>query len=92
MEQITASSISLDTKLGLFWGVTTTITITSLHEALQVYDKSLPVTTPSLPVTTPRGHSRGSHVLCLSRRSHKSFLEAVTYIVSRGDHVCRLLR
>ena len=48
MEQRTASSISLDTKLGLFWGVTTTtITINSLHKALQVYDKSLPVTTPA---------------------------------------------
>ena len=88
MEQRTANHISLGTKLGLFWGVTTTITITSLHKALQVCDKSLTVTTPACI----QGYSRGSHICRPSRRSRTSFLEAVTYVISRWDHVRRLSR
>ena len=87
-EQRAANSISLGTKQGLFWGVTATITITRLREALQVCDKSYPVTTPA----RIQGHSRGSHIPCLSRQLRTSFLEAVTYVVSRGNHVRRLLR
>ena len=92
MEQRTANSISLGTKLGLFWGVTTTITITSLHEALQVCDKSLPVTTPA----RIRGHGEhcdnNDHVRRLSRQSRTPSLAATTNVVSRGSHVCRLSR
>ena len=82
MGQRTANSISLGTKLGLFWGVTSTITITSLHEALQVCDKSLPVTTPA----RTRGHGEhcdyDDHVRRLSRQPRTSSLEAITYVVS----------
>ena len=83
MEQRTANSISLGTNLGLFWGVTSTITITSLHEALQVCEHcdhddhvrrlSRQSRTPSLAATT-NVVSRGSHVRCLSRRSRMLFL------------------
>ena len=88
MEQRTDSSISIGTKLGLFWGTNTIVTITSLHKALQVYYKSLPVTTPACIW----GHAWGIHVRRLSRRSHMSFLEAVMYVVSWGNHVCCLSR
>ena len=88
----TANNISLGTKLGIFWGVTTMISITSLHEALQVCDKSLPVTTPA----RTRGHGEhcdyDDHVRRLSRRSRTLILEAVTYVVSRGSHVRCLSR
>ena len=92
MEQRTTNSISLGTKLGLFWGVTTTITLTSLYEALQVCDKSLPVTTPA----RTRGHGEHcdyiDHVGRLSRQSCTPSLAATTHVVSRGSHVRCLLR
>jgi hypothetical protein len=64
------------------------VTITSLQEAFQVYDKSLPVSTPA----RIRGHSQGRHAHRLLRWSRTTFLEAVTYVVSRGDHIRCLLR
>ena len=67
MEQRTANSISLGTKLGLFWGVTVTITINSLHEALQVCDKSLPVTTPARIRGHGEHYDHDDHVRRLTR-------------------------
>ena len=88
----TTNSISLGTKQGIFWGVTTTSSIIILHNALQICDKSLLVTAPA----RPRGHGEhcgyDDHVRRLSRRSRRSILEAVTYVVSRVDHVRRLSR
>ena len=88
----TANSISLGTKLGIFWGVTTTISITSLHEALQICDKSLLVTTPA----RTRGHGEhcdyDDHVRCLSRQPGTSSLEAITYVDYRCSHVRRFSR
>ena len=92
MEQRTANSISLGTKLGLFWGVTTTITITSLHEALHVCHKLLPATTP----VRIQGHGEhcdhDDHVRRLSRQSRTPSLAGTTYVVSQGSHVRSLSR
>ena len=74
----TTNSISLGTKQGIFWGVTTTSSIIILHDALQNCDDSLQALS--------RGHGEhcgyDDHVRRLSRRSRKSILEAVTYVVS----------
>ena len=67
VEQEKTNSISLVTKLGLFWGVTTTILLTSLHEALQVCDKSLPVTTPARIRGHGEHYDHDDHVRRLSR-------------------------
>ena len=86
----TVNSISLGTKLGIFRGVTTTISLIILHDALQIWDKSLLVTTPA----RTRGHGEhcdyDDHVRRLSRQPGTSSLEAITYVVSRGSHVRRL--
>ena len=88
----TANSISLGTKLGIFWGVTTTSSILILHDALQICDKSLLVTTPA----RTRGHGEhydyDDHVRRLSRQPGTSSLEAITYVNSRGSHVRRFSR
>ena len=89
-EQETTNSISLVTKLGLFWGVTTTITITSLHEAL--CDNSLPFTTPARTRRHCDHCDHGDHAHCLSRQSRTPSLAATTNVVSRGSHVRRLSR
>ena len=88
----TTNSISLGTKHGIFWGVTTNISIIILHDALQIWDKSLLVTTPAC--TGGHGEHCGfdDHVRRLSRRSRTLILEAVTYVVSRGCHVRRFSR
>ena len=92
MEQRTTNSISLGAKLGLFWGVTTTSSIIILHDAFQICDNSLLVTTPACT----RGH--GEHcgyddpVRRLSRQLGTSSLEARTYVDSRGCHVRRFSR
>ena len=100
MEQRTANSIALGTKLGLFWGVTTTITITSLHEGLQVCDRHFPsqhrlvfedMVNPVIMMITVVV-SQECHARSLSRGPRTSFLKAVTYVVSQGDHVRRLSR
>ena len=88
----TTNSISFDTKLGIFLGVTTTSSIIILHNTLQICDKSLLVTTPA----RTRGHGEhcgyDDHVRRLSRQPGTSSLEAITYVDSGGSHVRRFSR
>ena len=92
MEQRTAISISLGTKLGLFWGVTTMITKTSLHKALQVCDKSLPITSPARIWGHSEHCDHDGHIRHLLRQSRTPSLAATMNIVSQGSHVRRLSR
>ena len=88
----TTNSISLGTKLGIFWGVTTTSSIIILHNALQICDKSLLVTTPARTRGQGEHCDYDDHVHRISRQPGTSSLEAITYVDSRGSHVRRFLR
>ena len=67
------------------------ITITSLHEALLVCDKSLPVTTPARIRGYGEHCDHDDHVSRLSRQSCTPSFAATTYVLSRDDHVRRSL-